>query len=95
MEIVRETEFSDYIEKHLLFYTPGIGTFNAILLIPKNDPAPKPAILGLHGHGDSATVFKNNYFGRQLAKEGYVVLMPSFRAMGCEGIEIELRRSTN
>jgi len=93
VKVTSEIDSLNYVEKHLLFTTPDIGTFNAILLMPKGYSNPRPAILGLHGHGDSALIFKNNYFATQLVKEGFVVLMPSFRAMDCVGPEAQLSKT--
>jgi len=73
--------YADYTEKELMFTDPQVGNFSALLLVPKGTGL--PAIVGLHGHGDSKEIFKRDYFGEKLAKEGFVVIMPSFRAMEC------------
>jgi dienelactone hydrolase len=65
----------------LLFEDAQVGTFSVLLLIPEGGE-PHPAIVGLHGHGDSKEIFKQKYFGEDLVKEGFVVIMPSFRAIG-------------
>lgn len=79
-------QYEKYNEKELLFEDPQVGTFSVLLLIPEEGES-HPAILGLHGHGDSKEVFKRKFFGEKLAEEGFVVIMPSFRDMNCDEIE--------
>ena len=89
VSVLQRIEFSEYTQKTLLFDNPDVGTFNAILLIPKEGET-LPAIVGLHGHGDSSKIFMNDYFGTELAKAGFVVIMPSFRVMECGETERKL-----
>ena len=83
---VASQEYEEYIEKELLFEDPQVGTFSVLLLIPKENKS-YPAIVGLHGHGDNNYIFRDKYLGKELAKEGFVVIMLSFRAMFCDEIE--------
>jgi len=79
---IRERENDDYIEKELLFTDEHVGTFDVLLLVPKEKKIGKyPAIIGLHGHNDDNRIFKEKYMGEDLAKAGFVTAMPSFRAM--------------
>jgi len=75
----QEEKEEDYIEKRLLFKDEHIGTFQVLMLMPEEREAKLPAIIGVHGHGDSSYVFKKNFMGRELVKEGFVVLLPSIR----------------
>jgi len=78
---IRESAFPDHVEKHLLFEDPWVGTFEALFLLP-HGPGPFPAVLALHGHGDSAAVFRDDYHGNEYPARGFAILMLTFRAMG-------------
>lgn len=80
-----------YTEKELLFVDPRVGPFSALLLIP-DKKKPCPAVVGLHGHGGSGKSFRDHGFGADLAKEGFVVIMPSFRAMRFDESEEAISR---
>ncbi len=54
------------------------------MLIPKEKKNQSPAIIGLHGHGDTSLTFKNEYMGIDFVEQGFVVIMPSFRSMWCD-----------
>jgi len=71
-----------FIEKELLFKDPQVGVFSVLFLVPGNEKKCPPAIIGLHGHGDSAQIFEDEYFGRELAQNGFAVIMPDFRSFG-------------
>lgn len=81
-------QYREYTEKELLFKDPQVGTFSVLLLIPNKEKESYPAIVGLHGHEGSNKVFRDMYFGKELARKGFVVIMPSFRAMGYDEIEM-------
>jgi hypothetical protein len=72
----------DLVESRLLFSDPEVGSFEALLLEPATR-GPHPAIIGLHGHRDSARDFAQDYLGRELARRGFVVLIPELRAFDC------------
>jgi len=76
----------NYLEKEVLFTDEHVGTFDVLILIPKKKGIKNkfPAIIGLHGHGDSNKTFMNKYLGADLAQSGFVVIMPSFRAMSSQ-----------
>lgn len=46
----------------------------------------RPAIVGLHGHGQTPELFQSQGYGQELAEQGYVVVIPSFWFMEC-GVE--------
>jgi dienelactone hydrolase len=71
------------ISKRLIFNDPLVGEFEVLQLEPAGNKR-VPAIIGLHGHYDSPEDFASNYLGDTLAAEGYLVIMPQFRAMGLE-----------
>lgn len=71
-----------YTEKELIFDDPWVGQTKVHLLIPDNaDTKPLPAVIGVYGHADSATVFRSQYFGAELAKAGFVVLIPAVQTL--------------
>ncbi len=80
-------QYEGYTENELLFKDPQVGTFSVLFLVPNKEKRSHPAVVGLHGHGDSSKRFRDNYFGKELAKKGFIVIMPSFRAMFCDEIE--------
>lgn len=85
-------QYEAYLEKELLFEDPQVGTFSGLLLIPNQERESYPAIVGLHGHGDSKEIFKQKYFGEDLVDEGFIVIMPSFRAMACDELERDISK---
>lgn len=82
-----------YTEKRLLFTDSQAGAFPALLLIPKQELSSHPAIIGLHGHGDSPEIFRDNFFAKDLVKEGFVVVMPMLRAMYLDDAEKEISKN--
>jgi len=86
---IGQTDRGDYTEKRLLLNDEHVGTFGAMLLMPDR-PKPVPAIVGLHGHADNYDVFADKYMGRELAKNGFAVIMPDFRAMKCDPVEVDV-----
>ena len=76
----------DFIQETISFQHSIVGNFTAIILKPysKNNAT----IIGLHGHGDNASVFKEKYMGSSLAKQGYIVAMPNFRQMNIDDSEL-------
>ena len=85
-------QYEKYTEKKLLFIDPQVGAFSALLLLPNNKEKSYPAIIGLHGHGDSSEIFRDRYFGKELAREGFVVLLISFRAMSLDSTEDDISK---
>jgi hypothetical protein len=82
-----------YNENELLFNDPLIGTFFVRILIPNGNKKSYPSIIGLHGHNDSSKEFRDKYFGKTLAAEnGFIVIMPSFRAMNLDKNEETISR---
>jgi dienelactone hydrolase len=80
--VFEETQKPSYVERRLIFSDPEVGDFEALELEPFT-PAPRPAIVGLHGHFDSPQIFEMQYLGAALAQAGYSVVMPKLRAMDC------------
>ncbi len=91
---VSRKEYDEYIEKELIFEDPYIGNLSALMVIPKQKGI-YPAIIGLHGHGGDQDVAKEEFFAHKLAQEGFVVIMPSFRAMNCEESEFIITKKLN
>ncbi len=65
--------------RELVATDPLLGTWPAARLAPRS-PGPHPAILLLHGHGDTVEQALTVRFGATLAAEGFIVLAPSIRA---------------
>jgi hypothetical protein len=82
------SQTADYEERDLLFRDPFVGTFKAVLLVPKNaGPGPYPAVLAVHGHGDTAEIYRDNYHGHEWPAQGYAILMLTMRAMNIDTSE--------
>jgi len=81
--IAQKREHQNYFEQELLLSNEYVGTWRAILLLPKG-PGPHPAIVALHGHGDSPESFRDRLFGKDYPAHGYAILIPAFRLM-CGG----------
>ncbi|HEX9734911.1 MAG TPA: dienelactone hydrolase family protein [Thermoanaerobaculia bacterium] len=88
---LRETRVEGLTRSKLLFWDPFVGSFEGTLLVP-DGAASSPAVLGLHGHRDDDRVFAREYMGEQLAREGYVVLIPRLRAHDCSLKENRIAR---
>jgi len=64
-DLLVDTTGSQYRQRELLFSDPYVGTFKGILLTP---PAPigssvtYPIVLALHGHGETAEIYRDTYF---------------------------------
>jgi dienelactone hydrolase len=74
-------ERDGFVEHELELRDPWVGTFGALLLEPTS-PGPHPAIVAVHGHGDTMQVYRDDYHGSEHAPRGYVTLILSMRAMG-------------
>lgn len=90
--LIAEQEHDTYADRTLLFEGPATGTFPARLLVP-HGPGPFPAVVGLHGHGDTPSKFLDKYMGHELADAGYVVLVPLLRAHDCSQTENDVARA--
>ncbi len=90
--IFAEAEQDGLLSRRLIFADPLVGEFEALELEPLGS-GPVPAIIGLHGHADTPAIFANKFLGAELASDGYLVLMPQFRAMNCIGPEDEISRA--
>jgi hypothetical protein len=86
--IIRREDHGDYIEEEILFWDPWVGTFQGILLLPP-DPGPHRGIVAVHGHSDSAAVFRDDYYGTAYPPEGFAILMLTMRAMSFDQKEAE------
>lgn len=75
-------EDEEYLFRRLLFTDPYVGTWEGILLLPK-EVEPFPAVIAIHGHSDSAESYMLNYHGRECPSHGYAILMLTMRAMNC------------
>ncbi|MGM0578498.1 MAG: alpha/beta hydrolase family protein [Myxococcota bacterium] len=84
---IREEDHGTYTERELLLEDPAIGTVEALLFVPGGAEEPLPAIVGLHGHGETKDVFVDAYMGRRLAEAGFVVLVPTLRVHNCSADE--------
>ncbi|MDO8602998.1 MAG: hypothetical protein Q7O04_04020 [Candidatus Omnitrophota bacterium] len=87
VKVVTVQQREGFTENELLFKDPQVGTFSVLFLVPDKRKGSCSAIVGLHGHDGSNKMFKDEYFVEELAKKGFAVIMPSFRAMCCDRIE--------
>lgn len=85
-------KYGKYEERELIFTDPQVGSFSVLLLVPNKKKGPYPAIIGLHGHSGSGRGFRDYGFGKELASEGFVVIMPDFRAMCLDAVEEQISR---
>jgi|GEM_PF-2452309 hypothetical protein len=81
VKILSESLIDGVIQRRLLIKDDLIGSFEARLLLPPSPKRKHPAILGLHGHGGSTMDFSQRSLSVELAREGYFLLSPQFRAM--------------
>ena len=81
-----------YEERALALTDPYVGTLHAILLLPKG-PGPFPAVIALHGHGDSAEIYRDEHHGRDYPARGLAILMLTFRGMKIDQYEHEATRT--
>jgi dienelactone hydrolase len=77
------------LERRLLFGDPEIGSFEALLLLPPGI-GPHPAVIGLHGHRERAEDFASEHSGRNLARNGFAVLIPTLRVHNCKPSETRI-----
>ncbi len=87
-----KSQTDTYVEHDLLLEDPYVGTLKAILLEPKTG-GPFPAVVALHGHGDSAEVFRDSFGGAQYPAHGYAILMLTSRAMNIDADEHAVSRA--
>ncbi|MFC1889538.1 alpha/beta hydrolase family protein [Thermodesulfobacteriota bacterium] len=86
-EVISNSEFDGYIRRELLFHDPEVGSYTALLLLPKFSHQPLPTIIGLPGHRSSAAIFPANAICESLLAEGFAVITIDFRAMACDSVE--------
>lgn len=93
-----KVEFADHVRETLLLRAPGHADLPVHLLTPRGAAMARAGILALHGHGPfghdavagvddtlerAENIRSANYdYGRQLAREGYVVITPCFAPFG-------------
>lgn len=74
-----------YRERQLLFSDPYVGTFKGILLTPEapagRRPVRYPAVVALHGHSETAEVYRDTYFAREYPRHGIGILIITSRVM--------------
>lgn len=70
-----------YSERHLLLKDPWVGTFEAYLLVP-NGEGPFPAVVALHGHDETAQLYRETYHGNDYPAAGYAILFLTGRVLG-------------
>lgn len=83
---LRQSDEGDFFRRKLLFRDLEVGSFEATLLVPRG-VGPRAAVLGLHGHRDNDRIFTRRYLGDELARRGFVVLVPRLRAHNCSPSE--------
>ena len=76
---IGERDGGGYRELEMVLSDPYVGSFRALLLLPKGE-GPFPAVLALPGHGESAAQHRDNRFGWLFPEEGIAVLILDTRA---------------
>lgn len=79
-----------YIEKKFLLKNEDVGDFEFLMLIPDYARDKYPCIIGLHGHFHAPSTIADQYMGAELAKKGFIVLIPYFRVMEHDNEEMLL-----
>ncbi|HEY3355357.1 MAG TPA: hypothetical protein VGQ83_19060 [Polyangia bacterium] len=87
--VTARAETADAFELTLLFDDPWVGRFKGILLLPKG-AGPFPGLVAIHGHGDQAAIYRDDYHGREWPGRGYAILMLTMRVMGIDLDEHEV-----
>jgi hypothetical protein len=78
--VLSRTDRGTFVEMEVELRDPWVGSFGAILLMPAAPTG--AALLAVHGHGDTASIYRDDYHGADHAARGYVTLMLDMRAMG-------------
>ena len=81
--VTSDTTTAEFRQLELLFTDPYVGTFPAVLLLPLGTGS-FPALVALHGHGDDAAVYRDDYHGREWPARGVAILMLTLRVMGID-----------
>jgi hypothetical protein len=81
--VIGEWETDQYVEKHLLFTDPFVGTFEGIYLTPKGE-GPFPAVIAIHGHRARASLYRDFWHGRDYPSHGLAILMLTMRVMAID-----------
>jgi len=87
---VRDEE--SHTEQLTIFEEEHVGRFYVMFLVPKARRHDGAGIIGLHGHFGSHFVFRDEYMGADLARAGYLVAIPWFRAMNLDAAEYGIGR---
>jgi acetyl esterase/lipase len=85
--VVHTAERDGVREERIVLVDPHVGHLHALLLAPALPGGPRPAILGLHGHDQDQETFARDHLGHDLARAGFVVLVPTLRVMDCRTAE--------
>jgi hypothetical protein len=94
LETTATKDHGDYVERTVALRDPFVGTIRGILLVPKTKSGTKaPAILALHGHGDSAEKYRDLHHAAAYARHGIAVLMITSRAMNIDADEHRVARA--
>ena len=90
--LISQKDRGRYIEEELLFDDSHIGSFLVLKLVPKRHGLQKhgllPAIIGLHGHGETVYAFRDEHMGRELAEEGFIVILPDFKVIRIPPVDL-------
>jgi dienelactone hydrolase len=80
-------------ERDVVLEDPFLGSWDAILLTPRDAPAPTPGLVLIPGHTESAAFARDELFGAWFAGLGYAVLIPTPRANDAARVEDRVTRT--
>ncbi len=88
MQLLAETRHDGYVRRRITYQAKEGDAIPAYLLLPSK-PSPRPAVLALHPTGELGKGIPaglsgrpNRQYGEELARRGYVVLIPDYPYMG-------------
>jgi len=80
IDFFEQPEVQQEIEPWPELQDPLLGELELIHLMPEGSTGPRPTILVLPGHAESATYHRDQRYGAYLPEHGFGVLIMSFRA---------------
>lgn len=107
--LLERMEYEDFVLERVAYSTMKTVHVPVLVLTPKEDKGPRPAVLACHGHGNGyidAVGLDSDYkelenpgihnrFAVQLVKQGMVVVIPEIMGFGVRRMAEELKSNPN